>query len=68
MKLRKTIIEKLLTNQGLWKKIEGHLNCSYSSMRRYMKENKSNGRLTTAGVLNLIREEYNLPTEQIVEA
>lgn len=67
MKLKQEIVDRLENNLGLKKKIIAHLGVANSTMQRYLQRNEVDGDLTKLSVLNLIKEEYNLPHEQIVE-
>jgi hypothetical protein len=64
MKIRKRVLQKLANNRG-YAIIMLALNCSHSSARDYIKNNKDD--LTKAAALKAIREELGLTDEQILE-
>lgn len=43
------------------------LNCTEQAISKYIKRNKENGPLTTAGALKVIKEKTGLTDEQILE-
>ena len=64
MKLKETVCQKLDNNRGI-ALIMLALDCSPSSARDYVKNNSDN--LTKAAMLKVIREEFGLSDEEILE-
>lgn len=64
MKIKKSILKKLNDNRGLGLIMVG-LGCSHSAARDYIKNNSDN--LTKASMLKVLREEFGLTDQEILE-
>lgn len=64
MKLKKSVLRKLDNNRGLALIMLG-CDCSHSAARDYVKNNSDN--LTKASMLKVIREEFGLTDDEILE-
>jgi hypothetical protein len=64
MKIKVSVLQKLDNNRGL-ALIMLALDCSHSAARDYVKNNSDN--LTKAAMLKVLREEFGLSDEEILE-
>lgn len=64
MKIKESVRQRLDNNRGL-ALIMLTLDCSHSAARDYVKNNSDN--LTKAAMLRVIREEFGLTDEEILE-
>jgi hypothetical protein len=65
MKIRKLVLSAIRGNGELKKRIMDELGISQPSMSRFLKDNSED--LTKAAVIKLIREEYKLTDDEILE-
>lgn len=68
MKIKTEIIERINGRADIKRALIGAFNVSRASVWRFLKENETNGPLTTAAALKIISDGLNVSTDDILVA